>query len=276
MTNSATTLTASIGTVGTDQSVALVTGAAGTMGVAIAQRHTRAGMALVMVDINAQGAEEAAHQVGATGHVIQADLMRKEAASEIMAIVRQQVGRLNHLVNNAGLNRPQTIYHVDPDDWDAVLAVNLRAPMMLAKMTIPFWEDSPGGAIVNIGSRVWLSGSIPAYTASKAGIVGLTRSLAIELARLNIRCNAVAPSYVDTAFTRMDRSAEDIAQRKESVARITPLPHLGTAEDIANAVNFFLSPEASFITGEILHVCGGAQLAAVSYPFVTREAASAA
>ena len=275
MTDTATSLTASIGTVEADQPVALVTGAAGAMGVAIVERLTRAGMALVMVDINAQGAEEAARRVGATGLVIQADLMRKDAASEIMAIVREQVGRLNHLVNNAGLNRPQTIYHIDPDDWDAVLAVNLRAPMILAKMAIPFWEDRPGGSIVNIGSRVWMSGSIPAYTASKAGIVGLTRSLAIELARLNIRCNAVAPSYVDTAFTRMDRSAEDIAQRQESVQRITPLPRLGTAEDIANAVSFFLSPESSFITGEILHVCGGAQLAAVSYPFVTRDAAPA-
>ncbi len=248
--------------------VAMVTGAAGALGEAIVKRLSEAGLDIILVDREGEKADSVARANGINGAVIEADLSRVESAAEVMSIVASTSGRLNHLINNAGLNRPQTIYDIDPGDWDAVLAVNLRAPMLLTQKAIPFWQAGEGGSIVNIGSRVWLSGSIPAYTASKAGIVGLTRSQAVELARLRVRANAVAPSFVDTAFTRQDRSEEDIQARKKSVIGITPLGRIGTAEDIANAVAFLVSDQASFITGEILHVCGGAQMASQSYSFV--------
>lgn len=252
-------------TVSRERPVALVTGAAGALGAAIATRLARDGMTVVVVDIAGDKLRPLAQAIGAIA--IEADLVRPESAQEIMALMREQAGGLDHLVNNAGLNRPQSIFDLQAADWDAVQAVNLRAPVLLCQAAIPFWRERGGGSIVNIGSRVWLSGAIPAYTASKAGVVGLTRSLAVELGRLNVRANAVAPSYVDTPFTRMDRPAADIAARQEQVLGITPLGRIGSAEDIANAVAFLVSPDSSFITGEILHVCGGAQLAAQSQPF---------
>jgi NAD(P)-dependent dehydrogenase (short-subunit alcohol dehydrogenase family) len=247
--------------------VALVTGAAGALGASIVARLARDGMTVVLVDREADKAAQVARDAGVIGIVIEADLSRPQSAGEIMALVREHIGELHHVVNNAGLNRPQSIFDLRVEDWDAVLAVNLRAPVLLCQAAIPFWEQAGGGTVVNIGSRVWLSGAIPAYTASKAGVVGLTRSLAVELGRLRVRANAVAPSYVDTPFTRMDRAPEDIARRQEQVLGMTPLGRVGTAQDIANAVSFLVSEDASFITGEILHVCGGAQLAPQNSPF---------
>jgi 3-oxoacyl-[acyl-carrier protein] reductase len=249
------------------QKIALVTGAAGGIGAAIVRRLMRNGMGIVLVDRDGESATQVARLSGAKAIVIESDLSRPDSASELMAIITKRVGRLDYLVNNAGLNRPQSIFDVTASDWDDVMAVNLRAPVLLAKEAVPLWKSGGGGSVVNIGSRVWLSGSVPAYTASKAGIVGLTRSLAVELGQLNVRVNAVAPSYIDTSFTRQDRSDETISRMQASALSITPLRRLGKADDIANAVSFLLSDDASFITGEILHVCGGAQLASQSYSF---------
>jgi NAD(P)-dependent dehydrogenase (short-subunit alcohol dehydrogenase family) len=242
--------------------VAIVTGAAGAIGAAIVQRLARDGVAVVLVDRDGERAREAARGASAGGLVIEADLAQPAAAQEIVDLVRQHLDRLDHVINNAGLNLPQTIHEQGVAEWDAVMAVNVRAPMLLCRAAIPSWRVAGGGSVVNIGSRVWLSGAIPAYTASKAAIIGLTRSLAVELGPLNVRANTVVPSYVDTPFTRMQRSAQDIAQRRQQVLAMTPLGRIGTAEDIANAVAFLVSQEASFISGEALHVCGGAQLAA--------------
>lgn len=242
--------------------VAVVTGAAGAMGAAIVQRLASDGMAVVLVDRDGDRAREAARAVAAGGLVIEADLAHPAAAEEIVALVSSHLGRLDHVINNAGLNLAQTIHQQGVAEWDAVMAVNVRAPMLLCRAAIPSWRAAGGGSIVNIGSRVWLSGAIPAYTASKAAIIGLTRSLAVELGPLNVRANTVVPSYVDTPFTRMQRPDADIAQRQRQVLAMTPLGRIGTAGDIANAVAFLVSSQASFITGEALHVCGGAQLAA--------------
>lgn len=257
------------------QPVALVTGASGGMGQAIVRRLHQAGMALLLVDLNCEPALKLARELGCAGAVIEADLSRPNSAQEIMAIVDAEIGRLDHLVNNAGANIPSNIFNIEVDQWDLVLAVNLRAPMLLAKYAIPFWERQGGGSIVTIGSRVWVSGAIPAYTASKAGVVGLTRSFAVELAPLNVRANVVAPGYVDTAFTRQTRSPEFIEKMQANVVDITPLGRVGKAEDIASAVAFFLSDEASYITGEILHVSGGSQLAARANPQAARMAGEA-
>lgn len=271
MPHSKTRFVRQLGERSADQRVALVTGAAGGLGAAIVDRLGRAGVAVVLVDREGDKALNVAVQADVVGAVIEADLQDTDAIAEIFPLLNGSMGRMDYLVNNAGLNRPQTLRDINIDSWEAVLAINLRAPMLLAKQAIPYWEASGAGSIVNIASRVWLSGATPAYTASKAGIVGLTRSLAVELGRINVRVNAVAPSYVDTAFTRLGRSETVISTMQSQVMKITPLPRIGTPEDIANAVAFLLSDEAAFITGEVLHVCGGAQLAAQSYSFGERS-----
>lgn len=255
------------GAVAPNAPVALVTGAAGAIGNAIVKRLSRAGTTVVAVDRDAGPLGSLLADTNAAGLAIEADLSIATSASDIISIVGQRLGRLDHVVNNAGLNKFETIFTIQPEDWDAVLSVNLRAPMLLCQAAIPFWKAQGGGSIVTIGSRVWQSGSIPAYSASKAGVVGLTRSFAVELGGLGVRANAVAPSYIDTAFTRQTRSPEQIENLHRRVMDITPLQRIGTTDDIANAVAFLISDEASFITGEILHVCGGAQLAPQLYPF---------
>ena len=145
--------------------------------------------------------------------------------------------------------------------WDAVLAVNLTAPTLLAQEAMRFWQAQRGGAIVNIGSRTWLSGAGPGYTASKAGLVGLTRSLAVQLGPLGITVNAVAPSYLGSAFN-FPGNEEARRRAEQEHIRLGVLDRLGTAEDVAGAVAFLTSEDARFITGEVIHVCGGAQLAA--------------
>lgn len=268
MTAATRLVTASAGIPG--RPVALVTGAAGGIGSAIAGRLALSGYAVIAVDLDGDKAAEMFCPGEAGGMVVAADLASADAPAEIVSIACA-VGPIAYLVNNAGLNLAQTIYDLESAAWDAVQAINLRAPALLCKALIPSWRAHGSGAIVNIGSRVWQSGAIPAYTASKAGIVGLTRSLAVELGRLNVRANVVAPSYIDTAFTRQDRSAEQISGMRRSALSITPLARLGLPEDIANAVDFLLSDKASFITGEVLHVCGGAQLASQSYSFLRED-----
>lgn len=245
--------------------VALVTGAGGAIGSAIARRLLAAGSAVVVADRDRDTVERVVAQLseGQAGAVlgIAGDLAVPEAAAELIDLVEQEAGRLDHLVNNAGLNRPRALETMTLDDWEAVLAINLRAPMLLAKAAIPLWRRQGGGAIVNIGSRVWVSGANPAYTASKAGLVGLTRSLAVELGPIGVTANVVAPSFVDTPFTRQGRSEAEIAAMHERVLQITPIGRLGEPEDVAGAVAYLVSPEARYVTGEVLHVCGGSQLA---------------
>ena len=249
-------------------SVVLVTGAAGAIGSAISHQLAAADNLIVLCDIAEAALSSLAFDIeqryGLPAIAIRADLSRPEAPAEIMSIVASSAGGIDHLVNNAGFNAPQTIHDASSDDWDRVFAINLRAPMLLCQAAIPSWSSRGGGSIVNIGSRVWLSGSAPAYTASKAGLVGLTRSLAVELAEFNVTANVVAPSFVDTPFTRGSRDLSEIDAIHERVRDITPLRRLGVAEDVANAVAFLVSDQARFITGEVLHVCGGAQLAARS------------
>ncbi|WP_372622195.1 SDR family NAD(P)-dependent oxidoreductase [Falsiroseomonas sp.] len=249
----------------TERRIALITGGAGAIGMASARRLARGGMLPVLVDRDGTALDIAVAALRAeTGQPalgILADLLDRAAPHAIMARVAQAFGRLDCLVNNAGLSGARRIGEVAIAEWDAVLAVNLTAPMLLAQEAMPLWQARHGGSIVNIASRVWLSGAGPGYTASKAGLIGLTRSLAVQLGPLEVTVNAVAPSYLGSGF---NFDGDEAARRRaeQEHIRLGVLDRLATAEDVAGAVAFLASADARFITGEVLHVCGGAQLAA--------------
>lgn len=244
--------------------VALVTGGAGAIGRAIGARLARGGATVVMADLDAAAAERAAHELGAVSdrHTgLGVDVGDRASAGYLVERVLGRFGHLDVVVNNAGLNRRGSNADQSERDWDAVLAVNLKGVFNVCQAAIPALLQQRAGRIVNVASRVWLSGSLPAYTASKAGVVGLTRSLARELGPWNVTANAVAPSMVATPFTRNGRSDEEFAAFAAHAVAQTPLGRLAAPEDVAGAVAFLASPDAAFITGEVLHVCGGSQLA---------------
>ncbi|MFC7582617.1 SDR family NAD(P)-dependent oxidoreductase [Nonomuraea antimicrobica] len=177
-----------------------------------------------------------------------------------MADTSAEFARIDALVCAAGIEPPQSLADVDPGSWDRTQDVNLRGPALIAQATLPLWRAQGSGSMVNIGSRTWLGGGHPGYAASKAGLVGLTRSLAMELAPIGVRVNAVAPSFIRTKFSRQRGDEQMLDDYAERVRAATPMRELVRPEDVANAVAFLASDQAARITGEVLHVCAGAQL----------------
>jgi NAD(P)-dependent dehydrogenase (short-subunit alcohol dehydrogenase family) len=251
-----------------DGRVAIVTGAAVGIGAAIARRLAREGARVVVADVKV---DEGTATVTALCHLGTEALFVKtdvSDAGQALAMVGQAIdafGRLDVLVNNAGIPGPPVeLDALEPDDWDRVLAVNLRGPFLCAKYAIPHVERSGRGAIVNIASTFGLVGAhtSSAYAASKGGVIALTKQLAVDLGPRGIRVNAVCPGYVyndmDARRTRMtpESAAANLAAR-EAAAALQPLGRQGSTEEIAAAVAFLASDDAAFVTGAILPVDGG-------------------
>ncbi|GAA5116312.1 glucose 1-dehydrogenase [Pseudonocardia adelaidensis] len=241
----------------------MVTGGAGALGAASALRLSADGAVVVLVDVDGDEAARQAERIRtgtgrpAVGH--EADVTDEDDVERLVDELGSRFGRLDQLVNAAGRNARGGFAEMRAD-WDLVVAVNLWAPALLCHASADLLTVG-GGAIVNIGSRTWLSGGPAAYAASKAGLVGLTRALAVELGPRGITVNAVAPSMVVTPFTRGGRSDAEFAAIAERHRAMAAIPRLATPEDVAHAVAFLASDRARFITGEVLHVAGGAQLA---------------
>lgn len=248
--------------------VALITGAASGIGKATAQLFGREGARVVCADIDGQGAEAVARQIGAEGEAeaIQVDVSLDADVRRMVERAVARFGRLDILVNNAGveLGLPATI--VQEADWDRLLAINLKGVFLGCKYAIPQMLRAGGGAIVNTASGAGLRGvpMLSTYGASKGGVVLLTQSLAMEWARQGIRVNCVCPGVVLTPMVErmLDRimavagglDREDVLQR---LAESHPMGRLGQAEEVARAILFLASDEASFITGAALPVDGG-------------------
>ena len=236
--------------------VVLITGAGQGIGAAIARRFATPGAKLALVDVNAEQLQQLAHSLGDTGCEVlsmTADVSNKAQVQALVQQVLDSYGGLDVLVNNAGIIRDNLISNISEQDWDQVLDVNLKGAFLCCQAVFPTLKQQRSGKIVNIVSRAWL-GSIGQanYTASKGGLVSLTRSLALEFARFQINVNAVAPGLIDTPMTQGMP-----VEGRERLLRMQPTGKMGKVEDIAAAVAFLASEDAEFITGQVLHVDGG-------------------
>lgn len=245
--------------------VALVTGAAGELGRAICARLLEDGLHLAALDIDLGAAQALVERLpkapGQRAIALRADLGDAASIHSVVQQVGQSFGRIDVVVNNAAVNHRGSLYDFDPAQWDHMMAVNLRGPALLCQQVAPYWQRQASGRVINIVSRCWVAGGPPAYVACKAGLVGLTRSMARELAEHNVTVNAIAPGLLPSAFTLDGRDAESFERIAQGSIRDTPLQRLTTAEDVAGTTSFLASRDAAFITAEVIHVCGGSQLA---------------
>jgi 3-oxoacyl-[acyl-carrier protein] reductase len=239
--------------------VALVTGASRGIGQAIAQRLARQGAKVVAAarGENAKATADAIAAAGGTGESIALDVTEAGAAEQAIAGVMERHGRIDILVNNAGIARDQLMLRMKREDWDAVIATNLTAAFALTQAALKPMIRQRGGRIVCISSVVGQSGNAGQanYAASKAGLIGFAKAVALEVASRGITVNVVAPGLIDTDMTR---AITDTA-RDEWASKI-PLKRLGTSDDVAAAVCFLASDEASYITGQVLAINGGMYL----------------
>ncbi|UED72406.1 SDR family NAD(P)-dependent oxidoreductase [Brevibacillus sp. DP1.3A] len=238
--------------------VAIVTGAGKGIGKAIIQKFAQEGALVTVADIHNQLCEETAFEINrAGGRAIASvvDVTKAEDTEKLIEKTVQAYGRVDILINNAGIVRDMKITDMHEDDWDQVLDVCLKGAFLCAKYAAPYMIEQQYGKIVNISSRAYLGNPGQAnYSSAKAGIIGLTRSLAKELGKHNINVNAIAPGLIETDALKSHAKYEKI---KELQKRDTPIPRVGLPEDVANAVLFFASDESSYISGDILHVSGG-------------------
>ena len=240
--------------------VAFVTGGASGLGAATAQRFSDEGAQVAVADIDAAGAEKVAASLR-DGYAVQLDAGDARSVARAVADAVEHYGRLDVVFNNAGITGPQQILHeLEVEDWDRVRAVNGDGIFYVMKYTIEAMLRSGGGSIVNTSSTAGLTGqlNISAYTFAKAGIVGLTRSAAIEYAKQNIRVNAIAPTVVWTPLVqRFAESAPDPEAMRAVMENYNPMPGIPTAEDVAALVAFLSSDEARWITGHTVPIDGG-------------------
>jgi NAD(P)-dependent dehydrogenase (short-subunit alcohol dehydrogenase family) len=240
---------------------ALVTGAGRGIGQAIALRLAEEGAAVAVNDVDAAAAEETAvlcAKLGAGAIPAVADVSRSAEVRAMVSAVIERFGKLDVLVNNCGIIRDNFIQNMSEDDFDLVLAVNLKSAWLCARAVVPHMVERRCGKIVSVSSRAYMGNRGQTnYSASKAGIIGMTRSLALEVGRFGVHANAVAPGLIDTPLVAGLR--EDV---RHKLVEAQPTRTMGSPRDVANAVLFLASAEADFITGEVLHVDGGKSIGA--------------
>ena len=238
--------------------VAFVTGASRGIGRAIALRLAADGAKVALnFSSNVSKAEEVKAQIEAAGGeamLVQGDVAKFEVVAELIKSVVNTWGRLDILINNAGITRDNLLIKMTEDDFDRVISTNLKGVFNCTKAVTKLMMKQRGGRIVNMSSVVGLKGNISQanYAAAKAGIIGFTKSAARELASRGVTVNAVAPGFIDT-----DMTAALSEKVKEVMMQEIPAGRMGTPEDVANAVAFLVSDEAAYITGQVLSVDGG-------------------
>ena len=246
-----------------DSRVAVVTGAASGIGRGCALRMACDGYRVAVVDIDADGGRQVTDRIrggGADAFFLEVDVGEPDAFEVIVSAVEDRWAVLHVLVNNAGLDYNEPLADMTVEAWDRCVAVDLRSVAFAAQAASAIMQRSSGGSIINIASvMAWYTfPNYSAYTASKAGLIGLTRTLALELGPLGIRVNAVAPGFIDTgAWERVLETMDNAEEFAASVAGLHALGRRGKPADIAAAVAFLAGEDAAFVTGHTLVVDGG-------------------
>lgn len=237
--------------------IALITGGANGIGLATTERFAREGAKIILWDISDTG-EEVAERLTKAGHEVRFKKVSVTNSDEVQAAVaeaREHFGRIDILINNAGITRDKTLLKMSKDEWDEVIAVNLTGVFNCTQAVAPIMKEQQYGRIVSASSNVAIRGNFGQtnYVATKSAIIGMTKVWAMELGRYNITVNCIAPGFITTAMT--DLMPEEV--RKQSLPTI-PLGHWGVPEDIANGYLYLASDEASFVSGICLTIDGGA------------------
>jgi 3-oxoacyl-[acyl-carrier protein] reductase len=233
---------------------ALVTGATGGIGGAIARALHAQGATIALSGTRRAALDEAASELGERVHVLEANLFEKDVVEALVPTAESAMGGLDILVNNAGITRDNLFLRMKDDEWEAVLAVNLTAAFRLSRAAVKGMMRRRYGRIVNIGSVVGSTGNPGQgnYAAAKAGLIGLSKALAAEVASRHVTVNVVAPGFIASPMT--DALGE---KQRDAILATVPMGRLGTGAEIGAAVAFLASEEAAYITGQTIHINGG-------------------
>ena len=232
--------------------IAVVTGASKGIGKAISERLLSDDYFTILVDIDDENGKklEAAHQ---NSKYYNCDISDEKSVSDLFDFIRNKYGRLDILVNNAGIIKDNMIWKMPAQDFDKVIEINLKGCWLMCKSASSIMREQNSGRIVNIASRAWLGNRGQSnYAASKAGVVSLTRVLALELGKYNVLVNAIAPGLIDTPLTK--NLPDDVLNK---LIKAQPTKTMGTPENIAQTVSFLSNPKTEFITGQVIYVDGG-------------------
>ena len=237
---------------------AVVTGAGRGLGEAIALRFAGEGAAVMINDMDPQTAQATAERItreGGRAAVCVGSVTDEAVARELMERAIAAFGSLDILVNNAGITRDKLLRDMSIEDWDAVLNLNLRATFLCSKLATPAMVSQGWGRVINMSSRAHLGNKGQTnYSASKAGVIGFTRSLSMELGKFGVTANCIAPGIIATPGVTSLPHYDRLVER---VAPTLPIPRLGKPEDVAGVAAFLASDDAEYITGEVIHVSGG-------------------
>ena len=240
-----------------ENKVALVTGGAQGIGRTISEDLARQGAHVVLGDVNLEGAQataEAINNSGGSASAVKLDVSNPGEVKQVFDSILKDKKPVDIVVNNAGITRDGLMIRMKESDWDSVLNINLKGSFLCSQQAAKQMMKQKSGAIVNIASIVGVMGNFGQanYSASKAGVIGLTKTLAREVASRGIRVNAVAPGFIDTEMTRvLDESV------KQQLIEQIPLARLGLPDDVARCVSFLVSDRSSYITGQVINVNGG-------------------
>ena len=237
-----------------DVRIALITGGATGIGAAIVRRFVKAGVRVAICDVDEENGKGLATEIGDSARFYGLDIADEKQVNEVVEKIFGDFGRIDFLINNAGINNDKLLIRMSKDDWDRVLQVNLTGTFLVTKAVVKYMMKQRYGRIVNIASVIGLMGNFGQtnYAASKAGIIAFTKSCAKEFSSRNISVNAVAPGFIETRMTKA--IPEEIRQ---NYLKVIPLGRFGEPSDVANLVFFLTSDEASYMTGQTICVDGG-------------------